>query len=157
MSKITPPAEEIKEESKGEGGSWAYGFILMAIGAFLTALGILELLNYSYVFSFLMENEQQDVAVMLSITGIMSLVIAMFAIAGGFGLIIDQEWAWGISMLVLTYSAVVSVINVIQSNMSLGVNPSDTIAMAIMVVSIAIIVVSAIGLVYLGLTKYKYA
>ena len=146
-----------EEESKGKGGSWLYGFILMGSGVLLTILGILELLGYSYIYSFLVSNGQEDVAVMMSIGGIMSLVVAMFAIAGGFGLIIDQEWAWGISMLVLTYTIAASILNLIESMLSLGVNPSDTNASAILAVSIVMIIVAGIGVVYLGLTKYKYA
>ena len=146
-----------EEESKGKGGSWLYGFILMGTGTLLTILGILELLGYSYIYSFLVANGQEDVAVMLSIGGILNLVVAMFAIAGGFGLIIDQEWAWGISMLVLTYTIGASILNIIESTLSLGVNPSDTYAAAILGVSMIMIIVGAIGVVYLGLTKSKYA
>ena len=146
-----------EEESKGKGGSWLYGFILMGTGVLLLILGILELLGYSYIYSFLVANGQEDVAVMLSIGGILSLVVAMFAIAGGFGLIIDQEWAWGISMLVLTYTIAASILNLIESNLSLSVNPSDVNASAIFLTSIVMVVVAAIGVIYLGLTKYKYA
>ncbi|MFX1294235.1 MAG: hypothetical protein ACFFD2_05180 [Promethearchaeota archaeon] len=129
----------------------------MASGVIITILGILELLNYSYVYSVLVANEVEDLAVMMSIGGIMNLVIAIFAIAAGFGLIIDQEWAWGISMLILVYTTVVSIKNIIESNLSLAISPSGGYAAAILIVSIVMIIVSVIGLIYLGLTKSKYA
>ncbi|HUX99871.1 MAG TPA: hypothetical protein VMV49_09975 [Candidatus Deferrimicrobium sp.] len=149
--------EELKLKSKGKGGSWLYGFILMATGVFLIILGMLDLLGYSYVYNFLVTNGLSDVAIMMSIGGIMNFVVGMFAVVGGFGLIIDQEWAWGMSMLVLTYTIVLSIKNIIESNLSLGVNPSDTNSVAVLWVSVIVTIVSIAGLAYLGLTKHKYA
>ncbi len=156
MSKESP-VKELKEESKGKGGSWLYGFILMGSGIFITVLGILELMNYSLVYTLLVENGVEDFAVMMSIGGVMNFIIAIFAIGAGFGLIIDQEWAWGISMLVLVFSTGVSIKNIIERFMSLGINPNDPLAVGIIVISFVIIGISVVGLIYLGLTKYKYA
>jgi len=43
-------AEKLKgAPSKGEGGSWLYGILLMDAGVFVIVLGVLDLLNMNFV------------------------------------------------------------------------------------------------------------
>ena len=94
---------------------------------------------------------------LLPTVGITNFVIGLFAILGGYGLIIDQEWGWGISMLILVYTATQSVVYLINTIISMSVNPSLLIVSAIFWVALAVLVIAIVGLIYLGLTKYKYA
>ncbi len=149
--------KELKTISKGEGGSWLYGFILMGSGIIIIVLGMLELLNYTFVYNLLVSAGQEQYAALMPIGGVMNFVVGMFAIVAGFGLIIDQEWAWGMSMLILVFNIILSVVNIIQTNLIIEVSPSEPYSIAILGVSIALIIVSIVGLIYLGLTKYRYA
>ena len=129
----------------------------MGSGIFVIILGMLELLNYSFVYALLVSAGQEQSAALMPVGGIMHFFVGMFAIVGGFGLIVDQEWAWGMSMLILTYTTALSILNIVQTNMILAVSPSEPYAAGILGVSIALVISSIVGLVYLGLTKYRYA
>ena len=156
MSDKEKTREELKKISKGKGGSWIYGIILMLGGVLLLALGILDLLGYSWIYNYLISIALNDLAAALPVAGIMNFVIGLFAVISGYGLIIDQEWAWGIAMLILVYSAVQAVIYIIQNYLSLLLSPSILIDQAMFWVSISVLIVAITGLIYLGLTKYKY-
>ncbi|NVM29603.1 MAG: hypothetical protein HWN65_12245 [Candidatus Helarchaeota archaeon] len=132
--------------SKGEGGSWLYGIILMATGAFIIALGVLDLLNIDAISDLLISLGLTDWTAMLPTLGITNFVIGAFAFIAGYGLIEDQEWAWGISMFILVYIAAQSIVYIVTST-----------TVGVLAVSIVATAVAAVGLVYLGLTKYKYA
>jgi len=149
--------EDLKKTSKGKGGSWLYGFILMGLGILVIALGLLDLLNYNEVAGFLTDNGFADLALMIAIPGVVNFVIGLFSVIAGFGLIIDQEWAWGISMLILCYSTVMGAVYAFQQTASISVNPSNVWSLPIISISIVVIIISIAGLLYLGLTKYKYA
>jgi hypothetical protein len=151
-------AEKLKNApSKGEGGSWLYGILLMAAGGFVIVLGILDLLNMNFIYNYLVGTGNPDLAAMLPTVGITNFIIGIFAIIGGYGLIIDQEWGWGISMLILVYTAAQAAIYLVNSAIELSISPSSLNALAVAIVSGITIVVAAVGMIYLGLTKYKYA
>jgi hypothetical protein len=151
-------AEKIsKTPSKGAGGSWLYGIILMAAGAFIIVLGVMDLLNMNFITTYLIDQGYGDIAAMLPTTGVINFVIGVFAIIGGYGLIADQEWGWGISMFILVYTAAQAIIYMINTINNLGMNPSSILASAVFWISIVATVVAIVGLVYLGLTKEKYA
>lgn len=150
-------AEKVKTPSKGEGGSWLYGIILMAAGAFIIALGVMDLLNMNFISTYLIDQGYSDIAAMLPTTGVINFVIGFFAIIGGYGLIADQEWGWGISMLILVYTAAQAIIYAINTINNLAMNPSLILASAVFWIAIIAVVVAIVGIVYLGLTKEKYA
>jgi hypothetical protein len=153
-------AEKLKEApSKGAGGSWLYGIILMAAGAFVIVLGVLDLLNMNFIHNYLLSEVPggAEIAALLPTVGVTNFVIGIFAIIGGYGLIIDQEWGWGISMLILVYTTAQAMVYMITNLISLSLNPSLIIASAVFWISLVTTIVAILGIVYLGLTKYKYA
>ena len=164
--KIAPKSKVSKESSiqrlknylsKGEGGSWLYGIILMVAGGFVIALGILDLFNITFLHDFLIFYDQPGIAAMLPTLGVTNFVIGAFAVIAGVGLIIDQEWGWGIAMVILVYTAAQSIVYLVNSATELSISPSSINALGVLVASIAATAVAVIGLAYLGLTKYKYA
>lgn len=138
-------------ESKGEGGSWLYGLILILAGAFIVITGILNLLGMNPI-SIYLATINPELAVLGSTSGWMSIVIGAWGFIGGVGLIKDQEWGWGISLVVLSIVIVTYISDVITVLSTPGVIPS-----IIQWIEIAAVVIAAIGIVYLLLTKYKYA
>jgi hypothetical protein len=122
-------------KSKGEGGSWLYGIILIIVGGFIATVGLLNLLGISIL---------ADLMALI-------LVIGAWGVIGGIGLIKDQEWGWGISLVVLSAVIVTFLTNVIT--MFSGALFNDVILW----IQFAAVVIAAIGIVYLLLTKYKYA
>ena len=148
--------EELKKISKGKGGSWLYGFILMASGVLILVLGVMDLLNYNFIWNYIASEipDGAQIAEMIPVAGVTNFVIGIFAVIGGYGLIIDQEWAWGISMLILAYTAVQAIVY-IASNIS--ASPSDIFGQTSFYVGIVVLIIAIGGLIYLGLTKYKYA
>ncbi len=151
-------AEKIKETaSKGEGGSWLYGIILMAAGVFVIVLGVLDLLNISFIHNYLVDQGYSDIAAMLPTMGVTNFIIGLFSVIAGYGLIIDQEWGWGIAMFILVYVAAQSIVYIAETALNLAMNPSLLLASAVFWVAVVAAIISIIGLVYLGLTKYKYA
>jgi len=152
-------AEKLKgAPSKGEGGSWLYGILLMAAGVFVMVLGVLDLLNMNFVYNYLLALPGgSEIVTLLPTVGITNFVIGVFGILGGYGLIIDQEWGWGISMLILVYTSVQTIVYMINAMISMSFNPSLLIASAVFWVALVALVIAVVGIIYLGLTKYKYA
>lgn len=143
--------------SKGEGGSWLYGIILMMGGVLFFILGLLELLNISFIYAYLVDQGLTDIAVMLPVMGVPNFAISFFAVIAGYGLIVDQEWGWGIAMFILVYTATQSIVNITATVINLSYNPSLIISNVFFWLSIFSLVIAVVGLIYLGLTKYKYA
>ena len=136
-------------ESKGEGGSWLYGLILIIAGAFIVITGILNLLGLNPLGAIL----PPELIGLAGITGWSSILIGAWGFIGGVGLIKDQEWGWGISLVVLSVVIVTYLTDVITI-LSLMPAIMPTIVQWI---ELGAVVVSAVGIVYLLLTKYKYA
>lgn len=149
--------EELKKISKGKGGSWLFGFVLMAGGVLILVLGVLDLLNYNFIWNYISDIVGSEVAGMIPLAGVTNFVIGIFAVIAGYGLIVDQEWAWGISMLILAYTGVQAVVYIATNTLPIITNPSDLLASASFWVGIVVLIISIAGLIYLGLTKYKYA
>ncbi|MHA1270039.1 MAG: hypothetical protein ACTSPY_09665 [Candidatus Helarchaeota archaeon] len=156
-NKNEKPLDELKKESKGKGGSWLYGFILMAGGIMMLILGMVDLMGYNFIYNYLVSVGYSDIASSLPVAGVMNFVVGVFAIIAGYGLIIDQEWAWGIAMFILVYATIQSIVYIIQNYLSYLTSPSLLLAQTMFWVSIVIVIVAIAGLIYLGLTKYKYA
>ena len=73
-------------------------------------------------------------------------------------LIAIGEFRWaGIAMLILVYTAVQSTVYIATNVIPMLINPSDLISSASFWVGIIVLIIAVIGIVYLGLTKYKYA
>ena len=143
--------------SKGEGGSWLYGIILIATGAFVIVLGVLNILNIDYISDFLISQGWADWAAMLPTMGVTNFVVGTFAVIAGYGLVIDQEWGWGIAMFILVYTAAQAIVQIAHSANELLISPTSLNALGTLVVASIATAVAVVGLVYLGLTKYKYA
>ncbi|MBD3230183.1 MAG: hypothetical protein GF329_18535 [Candidatus Lokiarchaeota archaeon] len=151
--------EELKKISKGKGGSWVFGFVLMASGILILILGVMDLLNFNFIWNYIstVVPDGSEIANMIPVAGVTNFVIGIFAIIGGYGLIIDQEWAWGISMLILTYTAVQAVVYIATNFLPMITSPSDLLASSTFWVGLVVLIISVIGIIYLGITKYKYA
>lgn len=151
--------EELKQISKGKGGSWIFGFVLMASGVLVLVLGVMDLLNYSFIWNYITSEVPggSEIANMIPVAGVTNFVIGIFAVIAGYGLIIDQEWAWGISMLTFTFTAVQATVYIATNYLPMITSPSDLLANSAFWIGIVVLIISVAGLIYLGLTKYKYA
>jgi hypothetical protein len=138
-----------KSSSKGEGGSWLYGLLLIIAGAFIVLTGIMNVAGWNPIGPLL----PPELQVLASTSGWMSIVIGAWGFVGGVGLIKDQEWGWGISLVVLSVVIVTYLIDVITV---ISLMPA-VLPTIIQWIEIGAVVVCAIGIVYLLLTKYKYA
>ena len=134
-------------ESKGEGGSWLFGIILILAGAFIVITGILNLLGFNPIQDWL----PLDLQYLAGVTGYVEIAIGGWGLIGGVGLIKDQEWGWGISLVVLSVVIVKYVADVIAGIMALD---WENVNLWLKLVAV---IICAVGIVYLGLTKYKYA
>jgi hypothetical protein len=138
--------------SKGEGGSWIYGLLLIIAGAFIVITGIMNVMGWNPL-GVILGGIDPELALLASTTGWMSIIIGAWGFIGGIGLIKDQEWGWGISLVVLSVVIVTYLIDFITILSAMpAIMPS-----IIQWIEIGAVVVSAIGIVYLLLTKYKYA
>ncbi|MHA1267246.1 MAG: hypothetical protein ACTSRS_18560 [Candidatus Helarchaeota archaeon] len=134
-------------ESKGEGGSWLFGLILIIAGGFILVTGILTLLGYNILTTWL----PTDLQFLATVTGYTDLAIGAWGIIGGIGLIKDQEWGWGISLVVLSIVIVKFISEVITGVMAQNWTDVN------LWIKLTAVIIAAIGMIYLGLTKYKYA
>ncbi len=137
-----------EKTSKGEGGSWLYGIILMIAGGLIALIGVLQLCGIN-IFASL------GIPDILGVLGYAEILIGAWGFIGGIGLIKDQEWGWGISLVVLSYVIVKFITDVIvgiQAALSSGIWTNWTLW-----IEIATVAIAAVGIVYLLLTKYKYA
>jgi len=137
--------------SKGAGGSKLFGIVLIIAGAFIAIIGILNVVGFNPLKDVL----PQDYKFLAGITGWSNIVIGAWGFIGGVGLTQSQEWGWGISLVVFSTVIVTFIAEVyygILAAMTSG-NWSD-FTMWLKLVAIGL---SAVGIVYLLLTKYKYA
>ncbi len=142
-------------DSKGEGGSWLYGIILMAVGGLIVVTGLLNALGISFISEWLTGLGLTELATLSSVIGWTHMAIGVWGIVGGVGLIKDQEWGWGISLVVLSLVIVtfaLDVITGIQAMISSGVWTDW-----VLWIKLGTLIVAAVGIVYLLLTKKKYA
>jgi len=144
-------AKESKE-SKGKGGSWLYGLLLIIAGAFIAVTGILNIAGLNPL-TLILEDISPGMGILSSTTGWTSIVLGAWGFIGGVGLIKDQEWGWGISLVVLSIVIVTFLVDFITIlSMMPAILPS-----IVQWIEIGAVAVSAVGIVYLLLTKYKYA
>ncbi|NVM27418.1 MAG: hypothetical protein HWN65_01140 [Candidatus Helarchaeota archaeon] len=134
-------------ESRGEGGSWLYGIILVLAGGFIVITGILNLAGFNPILDWL----PVDLKYLAGVSGYVEMAIGTWGIVGGVGLIKDQEWGWGISLVVLSLVIVKYLSDVIAGIMALDWNNIN------LWLKLVAVIIAAVGMVYLGLTKYKYA
>ncbi|MHA1130201.1 MAG: hypothetical protein ACTSQI_17385 [Candidatus Helarchaeota archaeon] len=136
--------------SKGEGGSWLYGIILILSGGFVIITGILNLLGYNPIVAWL----PVDLQYLASTTSYLSMAIGVWGIIGGIGLIKDQEWGWGIALVILSLVIVMFAVDVVVGIMA-AVQTMNWTDINLWVKLVALII-AAVGIVYLLLTKEKY-
>ncbi len=146
-------------ESKGEGGSWLYGLILIIAGAFIVVTGLLNIIApHLNPVGFILTgiDPSGQLAALATITGWPSILVGAWGFIGGVGLIKDQEWGWGISLVVLSYVIVTFLADFIIVLDALFKMLITSISITQWIELVAIII-AAVGIVYLLLTKYKYA
>ncbi len=136
--------------SKGEGGSWLYGIILMLAGGFVVITGILNLLGFNPIVDWL-PSELQYLA---STTSYLYIGIGAWGVIGGIGLIKDQEWGWGISLVILSLVIIMFAAEVVVGLMA-AIQTADWSDISLWIKLVALIV-AAVGIVYLLSTKEKY-
>ena len=137
--------------SKGEGGSWLYGIILMISGGFVVLTGILNFFGYNPISTWLPE----ELKYLAGNISYIYMGIGVWGIISGIGLIKDQEWAWGISLVVLSLviiafaaDVVIGLISAFQTFNFTDIN---------IWIKLIMLIVAAVGIIYLLLTKEKYA
>jgi len=140
-------------ESKGEGGSWLYGLILMIAGGFILINGILNALGITFLAGYLALVDP-ELAVLATSLGYIYLAIGAWGIIGGIGLIKDQEWGWGISLVVLSSVIVAFLADVVSAIMTMALFATFDL---VIIIKLVAIIIAIVGIVYLLLTKEKYA
>ena len=139
-------------ESKGKGGSWLYGILLIVSGAFILAMGILNILGFNPISGLL----PPELASIGGISGYRDLLIGIWGIVGGIGLIKDQEWGWGVSLVVLSVVIVITITSVITGILAVIGDPSALINLSFWAYMVPFII-AVVGIIYLLATKSKYA
>jgi len=134
-------------ESRGEGGSHLYGILLMIAGGFIVATGIMNLLGFNPLLEWL----PSDLDFLAGTLGWTTIGIGAWSIIGGMGLLRDQEWGWGISLVVLSLVIITFISEVIS-----GFIIQDWFNIN-MWIKFGAMIAAGVGIVYLLLTKYKYA
>jgi hypothetical protein len=142
-------------ESKGEGGSWLYGLILILAGGLIVVTGLLNALGISFLSDQLQSLGYSDLAAMASSVGYLHIAIGAWGIIGGVGLIKDQEWGWGIALVVLSLVIVTFIVDVILG-LKAAIETSIWTDWVLWIKLVALIV-AGVGIVYLLMTKEKYA
>jgi len=142
-------------ESKGEGGSWLYGLILIIAGAFIVLTGILNLLGLNPLGDILGAIDPA-LAILASTTGWASILIGAWGFIGGIGLIKDQEWGWGVSLVILSYVIVTYLADFITIVQALIAGLITALGI-VQWIELVVVIIASVGIVYLILTKYKYA
>lgn len=137
-------------DSKGEGGSWLYGIILILSGGFIAAVGFLNVLNLSEL-AYYVEQIMPILGTHFDTFGYLEIAIGGWGVIGGIGLIKDQEWGWGISLVVLSLVIVTFLADVIA-----GVIAGTWYSFMFWIELVALIV-AGVGIAYLLITKEKYA
>ncbi|MFX1293792.1 MAG: hypothetical protein ACFFD2_02870 [Promethearchaeota archaeon] len=132
--------------SKGEGGSWLYGIILIVAGGFILLTGILNIIGFNPIADLL----PADLAYLAGASSYVNIAIGVWGIIGGYGLIKDQEWGWGISLVVLSLVIVSFITDVIT-----GLMAADFANINLWIKLIALII-AGVGIVYLIMNKEKY-
>ena len=89
--------------------------------------------------------------------GWVELTIGAWGIIGGIGLIKDQEWGWGISLVVLTIVIVKTLTSVISGIMALISDPITTVTDLLFWIYFVPFVIAVVGIIYLLANKSKYA
>ncbi|NHI93784.1 MAG: hypothetical protein EAX96_14955 [Candidatus Lokiarchaeota archaeon] len=141
--------------SSGEGGSVFYGVILMISGAILLVIGIMNLVGFNPLIG--LSGSDPTVARAVGTSAWTDIVIAGWGFISGYGLIKDQEWAWGTSLLILTYVVVKFLNDSIQGIWALIVSPATAIYSISVWVYVILFCIGVFGIIYLLATKYKYA
>ncbi len=134
-------------ESRGEGGSHLYGILLIIAGGFTVATGILNLVGYNPIIEWL----PPYLDFLAGTLGWTIIGIGAWGIIGGVGLLRDQEWGWGISLVVLSIVIITFISEVIG-----GFIIQDWFNIN-MWIKLGAMIVAGVGIAYLLLTKYKYA
>ena len=139
-------------ESKGEGGSWLYGILLILAGGFIALVGILDIAGVGLLQGVMEGLGLGDIYSTLT-AGLDALYITIGAwgVIGGIGLIQDQEWGWGISLVVLSAVIATFLTSVIAGMMA------GTWQDIMLWIQFVAVVIAAVGIVYLLMTKEKYA
>ncbi|MHA1785231.1 MAG: hypothetical protein ACTSVY_08915 [Candidatus Helarchaeota archaeon] len=143
--------------SSGEGGSWFYGLILIIAGAFLIVNGILNLVGWNPLVAFAGTTGSEAALRAAATSGSLDLLIAGWAIIGGVGLIKDQEWGWGISLVILSYVIVKFLSDIIQAISAMIAAPALAIYSINVWIYVILFIIAAFGIAYLLITKKKYA
>ncbi len=138
-------------ESKGEGGSWLYGIILILSGGFILVTGILYCAGIGPIAEFFAGMSLGSLSILASAQGWIYMAIGGWGVIGGIGLIKDQEWGWGISLVVLSTVIITFLADVIAGIVT--ANWADVM----MWIKLIALIVAAVGIVYLLATKEKYA
>ncbi|TFF85945.1 MAG: hypothetical protein EU551_02980 [Promethearchaeota archaeon] len=138
-------------DSKGKGGSWLYGLLLILSGGFIVVTGLLATFGIDITGLLPLGSS------VIVTQGLLELLIGAWGIIGGIGLIKDQEWGWGISLVILTVVILKTITQVINGIINLITDPLATAMEFLFWLYFVPFVVAVVGIIYLLATKYKYA
>lgn len=125
------------------GGLYVYQAVMGIIGVFIPLpVWLTGFLEWE-VFS-------QALAVLASLGGTYNMIIGVGALISGIGLNAEQEWAWGMGLLVLAFIAVTSVTSMITAIVS------ATWLSIGFIIQVVCVVASVLGIFWLLGTKERY-
>ncbi len=128
------------------------------LNIFLIALGILTIIyGINYYFPWLIPGLEavtgnEAVAAFLGVLGNSMIILGGFALLAGIGMFQEQEWAWGMALMVLVFiiaNTIMTVINLIMGGTQWWLNWAAWIQLVSVVVAI-------IGIPWLLATKARY-
>ena len=135
-------------DSEGKGGSWLYRIILILSGGLILITGILNFIGFNPLTPYLPAEYQY----LANVTGYTNITIGFWGLIAGVGLIKDQEWGWGISLVVLSIVIVPFTTEVIISSFNFAVVMYDPNYW----IKLVALIIATIGIVYLLATKKRY-
>ncbi|HUX99435.1 MAG TPA: hypothetical protein VMV49_07780 [Candidatus Deferrimicrobium sp.] len=123
---------------------------LMILGGLCILFGLM--IYFPEIFSGLAIIFPAEVMAFMGILGTSQLILGGFALLAGIGMFKEQEWAWGMALMVLIFI----IANTISAVINYIITPPFQWDNIIMWIQIASCVIAAIGVPWLLATKARY-
>ncbi|NHI93785.1 MAG: hypothetical protein EAX96_14960 [Candidatus Lokiarchaeota archaeon] len=140
--------------SKSFGGSKFFGVILIIIGIFLVINGILQLFVGANLSNWILATIGTSSQIQNYVTvwdAVPTLTLAAFGILAGFGLFKEEEWAFGIGIVIFAMTIANSIGNIVPGIMTLMAGIPDVTSIFWIIVAI----LAAIGIAVLAIDNLR--
>ena len=130
-----------------------YGTFLIVTGVMVLSIGIMNLISFNPLVGSSLD---PLIARIVGMSARTDLIIAVWGIISGYGLIREYKWAWGTSSLIFTYIIIKFLNDSIQGIWLLSVNPLLGIYGICIWIYIILFIMGVSGIIYLLVTKYFF-